>query len=440
MASDERRPLLPIVDLPCGHLPDPHKKESEFERFASLPLLAWKAHKFGILLTVVSATVCWWLGYAEKSVIDDLVFKSIFIIFGFTMGFRNVRANQRYSDALQHAQSFYSAFWGIYTVMPTESRLRIRAQLLAAMQDSVSHIHRVGKNRQHCWFGIVGLEPAAVPALEGAEFPSPGGDLEASKRAPAAKAFSYGSTAMLRSLSATWEEHPSGSSGAWVHPKTPMPPKSEEGDDSCKDAINPTTSGVLRNVRAVISPHVKLSQALMVVEEELERIESGSGQQKLRRNFWLLKAQVLKSYDSLLSLSFPSVTDRFLTFVDMCLFFFAVSFPWGIKVQTLELDALGRGWYKVHIDAGVILVFYTTVVVMVLFTLNALTAVNEDPLAGLCDDVDLRRLARAVAYGFEAFDSLDRQPTGVLATPAGEEAAVVEKPAAGFHMPEDSSA
>mmetsp|Transcript_73982 Transcript_73982/g.154220 ORF Transcript_73982/g.154220 Transcript_73982/m.154220 type:complete len:426 (-) Transcript_73982:80-1357(-) len=391
MPKDSPGPLLPIVDIPVGHLPELHIRETTWQRFKALPVLAFSRHWCGILTTVISATVCWWLGYAEVSVIDGLIFKSIFIIFGFTMGFRNVRANQRYFDAMQTSQSFFQSAWSIYTVMPRESRVFIRAPLLNSMKECCAYIHRVGKDRRFCWYGMVGLEPVAVE------------DEAISQKT------TYGTLGMgaFRSLSSRWEQSPDGTSGGWIAPATPKAIRGHGGaaSDALSDIAEDSPSAyVLAGGRAVLSPHSKLLEALLLVEGEFEKLETDKGHQRYRRHFWTLKTKLLNSYDDLLSLAFPSVTGRFLTFVDCCLFFFAVSFPWGIKVEHMSVDATGHQKYKLNINSGIILVCYTTLVVIVLFTLNAITSMNEDPLADTSDDIDLRRLMRSVALGFEAFD------------------------------------
>eukprot|EP00443_Scrippsiella_acuminata_P029566 CAMPEP_0115301786 /NCGR_PEP_ID=MMETSP0270-20121206/70041_1 /TAXON_ID=71861 /ORGANISM="Scrippsiella trochoidea, Strain CCMP3099" /LENGTH=395 /DNA_ID=CAMNT_0002719681 /DNA_START=65 /DNA_END=1248 /DNA_ORIENTATION=+ len=372
--------LQPIVAIPPGHLPAP-PPSGIIQRSLRLPVLAVSQHPLGISTTIISSLICWGTGYAEISIIDPLIFKSIFIIFGFTMGFRNVRANQRYFDAMQHASGMFMAIWGIYTPMPLTSRLKVRAELLDAVKDVAAHLHRVGAQRRFCWYGIVGLEPASeTPEAQPARTDAPG----------------YGSVDSAPGVPryASWETDEGADSpvqGRW---------KLWAGSPDARSAsVDKWVSGY---TYAVFSPLPRLLKALNTCEGLLEEIEAASGpqNQKLRRNFWFHKPQALEHYDHLLSLAFPSVPDRFMSFVDVCLFFFAVSLPWGITAKNLQVSYYG----KLSVSAGIVLVINTTLVIMVLFTLNALTTQNEDPLNGDGDDIDLTRLTSAFAYGIQAYD------------------------------------
>lgn len=353
----EHTPLLYSATTSADELHSLSFTEGPIKRVLALPLLALKHHYIGILTTIASGCMCWHLGHAESAIIDDLIFKSIFIIFGFTMGFRNVRANQRYFDAMQQAASFYAAFWGIYTPLPTEVRARVREELLLAVAQAVGHVHRVSADRRHCWYGIVGFEPTS-------DFPDV--DLVTTKP-PDPDAPELGlpcavSVAQVRSISLD------------------------------------STLGqrVLSATTAVLAPRSRLIEILQGCEGEIETLEPGR-EQKLKRNFWLHRQQFLHSYDMLLALAMPSVTERFVMFVDMCLFFFAVTLPWGIKAKSI-----GHGPWK--ISSGVVLLLTTTLVVMVMFTLNALTLQNEDPLSGDAGDIDLNRLTTVLEIGVAAYE------------------------------------
>jgi len=379
--TDTGAPLLPIVAIPPGHLP---ATPPGFARQSlNLCILALTENPLGICATVTSALVCWVCGYAEVSVIDPLIFKSIFIIFGFTMGFRNVRANQRCFEAMQHAHGLFMAIWGIYSPMPLKSRLRIRDELLESMKAIAAHIHRVGAHRRNCWYGMLGLQPAT------AELES-----ESAEIAKKAAISRYGAMDSSLPKDASLEAE----DGA----RTPS-----QGDlrlSSGASVARTMDNQVSSFTYALVSPLPRLLDVLMACEEELERIEQAPAQ-KLRRGFWFHKPQVLTHYEMLLSLSFPSVPDRFMCFVDVCLGFFAVSLPWGITCSPFHIG-------KVSINTGVVLVFNTTLVVMVMFCLNGLTVQNEDPLSGDGDDLNLNSLASAFTHAIMSHDEHEGRKQG----------------------------
>ena len=113
-----------------------------------------------MLCTLMSAIACWGAGYTHKGFHDPVIFKSVFVVFGFSMGFRNVRANQRYFDAQQHCEQFYAAWWGIYLPLPRDIRLKVKTEFLQAFEECRAYAHRVGTDRRHAWFAVVGIEPA----------------------------------------------------------------------------------------------------------------------------------------------------------------------------------------------------------------------------------------------------------------------------------------
>merc|ERR1719174_86996 len=79
-------------------------------------MLAVRWHWVAIACALFSATICWLMGYAEYSVVDPMIFKSIYVVFGFALGFRNVRANSRYGDALQSTSMMFGAAFQAITL------------------------------------------------------------------------------------------------------------------------------------------------------------------------------------------------------------------------------------------------------------------------------------------------------------------------------------
>mmetsp|Transcript_47540 Transcript_47540/g.133835 ORF Transcript_47540/g.133835 Transcript_47540/m.133835 type:complete len:405 (-) Transcript_47540:53-1267(-) len=374
----------PVVSIPAGYFPSLYVKENVCQRVISLPALAIRHSGLGIFTTVLSATVCWWLGYASVSVIDQLVFKSIFVIFGFTMGFRNVRANQRYYDTTKEAASFFAAFWGVYAPLPIEGRRAVRSRLVAAMRECVAHIHRVAANTRCFWYGMAHLEPASEDfESEGAEGIGGLGDVPFYGATSEAQLGDSPGSSQRPELVVKDSPRAHASAAAFHRPSIVWDTESGSG-----------------KVRGAISPRMELVFALIDVERQIEPLEPGR-EQKLKRCFWYHRAQFLGSYDNLLALAFPSVTERFMTFIDICLFMFAASLPWGIRADEIEVHAMGRHFV---VSSGITLVVNTTLVVMVMFTLNALTCENENPLSGDKDDIDLKCLAHVAELALDAHE------------------------------------
>lgn len=163
MASGEALPLrtssISILSTLAAKRPDLHPADEFTSRLINLPLEAFQHHYCAILTTVFSSMLCTQMGYAEVWVIDPMIIKSIFVLFGFTMGFRNVRANQRYFDAMHQATLFFAGFWGVYAPLPREVQVKVRENLLESMQYAAGYIHRVADSRDNAWHGILGIEP-----------------------------------------------------------------------------------------------------------------------------------------------------------------------------------------------------------------------------------------------------------------------------------------
>merc|ERR1719271_1154667 len=92
-------------------------------------MLAVRWHWVAIACALFSATICWLMGYAEYSVVDPMIFKSIYVVFGFALGFRNVRANARYGEALNHTKSIFTTAWNVITLFrQNEKEMRVRVE------------------------------------------------------------------------------------------------------------------------------------------------------------------------------------------------------------------------------------------------------------------------------------------------------------------------
>lgn len=340
-------------------------QKNAIQRLLDLPWLAVRNHWRALLLAICSAVGCWRAGYADINLFDPLVFKSIFIIFGFTMGFRNITANTRRSEALHELNQLFSALWGIYVCFPDGPRQNIRAPLIEALRAMAFHLESLGAARHYYIYGIVGLEPVES------------------------------------STPASWCEC---IFGLRPHPKTP----SKLWDDN-KEVAH-------------LSPKPLLLATLNLCEAELERIEKEIGGQKLRRNFWAQKKQLLASLDELVSLTMPSVSDRYLSFMDICMSAFAVVFPWGIASKMIVLKVLRNTEWG--ISSGAFLVVNTIFVTFVMFSLNALSSETEDPFAGGQEDINLGSSVELFASGVANYDVRRAAVEKPANAPSGEAACV----------------
>ena len=64
----------------------------------------------GGLFALISAFVNWRLGFAEINIFDPMIFKSLLVVFGFTVGFRNVNAAERHAQGLKHCNELIPIF------------------------------------------------------------------------------------------------------------------------------------------------------------------------------------------------------------------------------------------------------------------------------------------------------------------------------------------
>jgi predicted membrane chloride channel (bestrophin family) len=115
-------------------------------------------HWFSILVSIVSCAVCVKEGFTSYSIFDPLIFKSIFIVFGFLIGFRNVRANARRFDALASTQGMLTCVWDILVMIPDESRERVANQLLDCLRAIAAHVTLIAANRKTYLYAVAGLQ------------------------------------------------------------------------------------------------------------------------------------------------------------------------------------------------------------------------------------------------------------------------------------------
>lgn len=118
-----------------------------------------KNHYLTLFATILSALACAHFNMASKSIFDPLVFKSVFVVFGFTIGFRNMRANERRGACLQSVRNICQASWELLLLLPhDDDRPRIRDQLLHALEALADHVMRVA-GRSNYKYSLSCTEP-----------------------------------------------------------------------------------------------------------------------------------------------------------------------------------------------------------------------------------------------------------------------------------------
>lgn len=301
-----------------------------------IPIRTIRKHFIGLGFSLVSAMLCVWSHSIEHRVFDSLIFKSIFIVFGFAIGFRNVRANQRRSTAMEYVLQLFGAAWEILLLYPDSTRPKIAKAFTSFFDHFAEHIRRIAGRGDYA-YSFVGLEP--VQPREGHYI----------------------------------------------------------GRRSCEH--------VLRDVR-LLPPHVSrevnfdarpVMLALMLMcEDEIDAIEKPP-KQKLRRSFWGSKDKFFSMYDQIIALCCPSVSERYIALVDLCLGIFAVALPWGIKSEGFQV-------HKLHLYGGTLLIMNTMMVNLILYSLNTIATEHEDPFDGDADDVDLEGLVKGFRIAVEGYE------------------------------------
>jgi hypothetical protein len=108
---------------------------------------------------VLSSWACSKLGFAKVAVFDDLLFKPLFVIFGFAIGFRNLRANTRRSQALASVRGLLQAVWDLLVLLPvTESREMMCTEMLRACELVAKYVTCVAMHSDYK-YALAGLEP-----------------------------------------------------------------------------------------------------------------------------------------------------------------------------------------------------------------------------------------------------------------------------------------
>lgn len=118
-----------------------------------------KNHYWTLAACFFSAFLCAHNDQMSKSIFDPLIFKSIFVVFGFAIGFRNFRAHERRGMCLTTIRNICHAAWELLMLLPyDETRERMRDDLMSALEAIAEHVMRVA-DRQSYKYGLSGTEP-----------------------------------------------------------------------------------------------------------------------------------------------------------------------------------------------------------------------------------------------------------------------------------------
>lgn len=318
------------------------KSRSWIYTLCSVPYAACRWHGVSIVAAVVSALLCWLLGFAKISIFDPLIFKSIFVVFGFAIGFRNARANQRRAEAEAVTHELFAAAWSLLVVFPSDSRPKVREALLYLLEAIAQHV-TVISDRHLYRYGIIGLRP------------------------------------LSRENESWWD---------------------------CGHRFRPPADS-----QTSLSPRALMVVTLNMFEEEFERLNPSKS--LVLRTFHQQSLLFKNSFNRVITLAMPSVSDRLIMLINFCLFMFAISLPWGIESNQLNFH---RVWGPAHphdrtldnvmysFSAGGFKVLNTFVCTTVLFGLNALAHEHEDPFGDASDDIDIHTLVVAFKKAVENYE------------------------------------
>lgn len=147
------------------------------------------------------------------------------------------------------------------------------------------------------------------------------------------------------------------------------------------DRSNPVVDG---KIPVVLSARSLLVAALQFSEAEVHRVETGRDQ-SLARNLYYHRDKILDAYDGIVMCALPAVSARYLAFGDLCLFFYLVTFPWGLNLYSHSIQF--AGWHFV-IPSAVARCSSVLFAAVIVCGLEALTRENEDPLEYCTQDAD----------------------------------------------------
>lgn len=318
------------------------------QKAIAVPRLAFVWHPYSTCCALISVLICWSTGHAQHSVIDPMMFKSIFLVFGFALSFRNVRANFRYGEGLRNIRDLFAAAWSVIVLFPEpEQRKLVGAAMIRLLEAISDHFVSVA-NRGNHWYALVGLRPAKPHVDSLACF--------AVDEKPLAHAKSMAKT-----------------DGMCIF---------RSQDDSEESPVE--------DIEMMFAPRHLMVTTFVMIGNAICRIEAMPLQDR-KRTFWLLRDRFFVAYDNCEVLTLPSVTQVFSMLIDICLFAFGVLLPWGVAGHSerhgirfpKDASNLDKPLGAESIKALMFILLSTLGCALVLYGLNALAHENEQPFQGL---------------------------------------------------------
>lgn len=297
----------------------PTKRKYALLEVWNLFRMAVEWHGVTLALAVLSATINIWTGMSSKTLFHALVFKCLFVVFGFLLGFRNVRANNRQETANQQIQTLFTSVWTLILLFPEQmQRKRVSRAFILVLRDLTDYVSDMSQ-RHRIWYTAIDMRPPVHDS---------GTQHEAG--------------------------HQHGFSGT--------------------------------------SPRPLFQAVLMMVESEVYPLED-EGTFTKRRMVWSQIVPIMQSYDDIIHMCMPAVSDRYAALLDLLLNIFMILLPWGLVSQPLDLRP-GTGYKWAYIPETAMLLITTLLISCMMMGLNALAQENEDPYGGdddmpLCSVVDL---------------------------------------------------
>lgn len=313
MANEQTALLSPVTVERCYAMSTP------MASVYSVPLLALRWHPWSLALALMSCFICWLTDNAASRSIDPLIFKSVLVVFGLTLGFRLVRANCRLSEAEAATKQLFQSTLSIFVLLPDWSEPTCREQLLYLLDVFCEHINIIA-NRYTFWYGLIGLRPK-----------------EAKKR-----------SSLNRALTMAKED----------------PEQTEVEADLCPRALMVST----------------ICMCGEVIHQAEDR--TNPGDQNIKRLWWETRQKFIGAYDEIEKLTLPSVSDGYVTLINFLLGGFGVAIPWGVNASSMDFHTQSPLIPLVHIPSGVFLALETIVCALSLYGLSGLAQEIEDPFDG----------------------------------------------------------
>lgn len=162
---EETSPLISDADIkmciPIELQEGPYPDNMKYRIWDCLSMvrLAWQWHRNTLIITFLSALARCIIHPSDYVMLDNIVFKAIFVAIGFCLGFRTIDSSKRMAHATRVIQGLISATWNIIFLFPDGARQKVTRAMLHALEHSACYIHVICSERHNWWAGVVGVTP-----------------------------------------------------------------------------------------------------------------------------------------------------------------------------------------------------------------------------------------------------------------------------------------